>query len=253
MKQQEDLVGKVIVITGANGGLGRALAKRFAEDGDVVMLLGRSLSKVTEVAGAIGGATHAIACEVSSPDSVRAAFSEIEQLHPRIDVLINNAAVYKPVVFEEASDSDILDAVLANLAGPMFCARSAIPLLARGGHIINISSESVEDSSFPHLIPYQSSKGGLERFSQHLARELEDRAVRVTTVRAGAMVGPGSSTVMDPVAGARFFDAATARGLHLMTRGFTSYQSTLDLFRILVDSPPDIKIGLVSFQGRPVD
>src|ERR1700712_4823529 len=154
------MAGKTIVITGANGGLGRALAQRFADDGETVILLGRSLAKVQDVAAALGGHALAVECEVSSPDSVRSAFARIAQTHPVIDVLINSAAVFQPFLIEEASDAQILDSVLTNLAGPMLCVRSAIPMLAPGGHIINLSSESVK-VPLPHLIAYQSTKSGV--------------------------------------------------------------------------------------------
>jgi len=70
-------VSKVIVITGAGDGLGRALARRFARDGETVILLGRTLSKVEAVAQELGDPHFAVACDVGNPDSVRAAFAAV--------------------------------------------------------------------------------------------------------------------------------------------------------------------------------
>jgi len=246
------MANKVIVITGANGGLGRALAQRIASEGEQVVLLGRSLEKVQEVSSAIGANAMAVACEVTSPDSVRAAFAEIAKVHPQIDVLINNAAIFQPSPIEEASDEHILTGILTNLAGPMLCARSAIPMLNRGGLIINISSESV-DFPFPYLLVYQSTKAGLEQFSKGLHKELEDKGIRVTTVRAGQMVGPGSSATMDPEMGMRFFQACVARGFNPMERGVMQYESTLGLFRLLIDLPADMHIDIATYQARKPD
>ena len=67
-------MAKTIVITGAGDGLGRALARRFAKDGETVILLGRTLSKVQAVADEIGAPHLALECDVAQPDSVRAAF-----------------------------------------------------------------------------------------------------------------------------------------------------------------------------------
>ena len=78
-------------------------------------------------------------------------------------MLINNAAIFHPFLIEEATDDQIMTGVLANLAGPILCARSAIPMLNRGGHIINISSESIA-LPFPHLSVYQATKAGLRIF-----------------------------------------------------------------------------------------
>jgi len=246
------MADKVIVITGANGGLGRALAQRFAGEDEKVVLLGRSLEKVQEVASAIGENAMAVACEVTSPESVRAAFAEIAKAHPKIDVLINNAAIFQPSPIEEASDEHILTGILTNLAGPMMCSRSAIPMLNHGGLIVNISSESV-DFPFPYLLVYQSTKAGLEQFSKGLHKELEDKGIRVTTVRAGQMMGPGSSANMDPDMGMRFFQACIARGFNPMERGITQYDSTLGLFRYLVDLPADMHIDIATYQARKPD
>jgi meso-butanediol dehydrogenase / (S,S)-butanediol dehydrogenase / diacetyl reductase len=242
-------MSKVIAITGANGGLGRALAKMFCANGHSVVLLGRSLAKVGAIANEIGKGALAVACEVTSPDSVRAAFAEIAKTHPKIDVVINNAAIFQPFLLEEASDSQILDGVLTNLAGPMLVCRSAIPMMEKGGHIINLSSESVE-VPFPHLLNYQSTKAGLERFSKGLHMELEEKGIRVTVVRAGQMMGEGQSAEMDPEAAGRLFHAAAKRGIHFMERGMTAYDSATTVFRNLIDLPADMHVELVTYQGR---
>ena len=241
--------GKVVVITGANGGLGQALARSLVADGEKVVLLGRSLAKVKEVADEIGGEALPVECDVSSPDSVRAAFAAIASAHRRIDVLINNAATFAPYLIEEASDEQILGSVLTNLAGPMLTARSAIPLLDGGGLIINISSESI-DSRLPHMIGYQSTKAGVENLGRHLHAELKDRGIRVTTVRAGAMVGPGQTPQVAGDAGLRFFQEAIKRGANPMDGGLTQYSSTLQTFRTIINAPADLHFGLVTLEAR---
>lgn len=245
------MAGKIIVITGANGGLGRALARQFVSDGDKVVLLGRTLARVEEVAAPLGENAIALACEVSSPDSVRAAFARIAELHGQIDALINNAALFQMTTLEDASDDKIINAVMTNLAGPMLCARSAIPLLRAGGHIINVSSESVA-VTLPHLIPYQATKAGLEQFTRDLDLELFAKGIRVSTVRAGQMVGEGSSAELDPAAMGAFFQEAVKRGHNLMERGVSQYASVVHVFRTIIDAPADVHIGTVSFQSRPV-
>jgi len=242
------MTGKVIAITGANGGLGRALAQRFASEGEKVVLLGRSLEKVGEVASAIGGDALAVACDVTSPESVKAAFATIAETHPRIDVLINNAAIFQPFLIEEASDAQLMNGVLTNFLGPILCSRSAIPLMGKGGMIINVSSESI-DLPFAHLLIYQSTKAGLEYFSIGLQAELADRDIRTCIVRAGQMMGPGSSAEMDPVAGARFFEATVKRGLNPMERGISQYASATQVFRNVIDLPADLHVGRINFQA----
>jgi 3-oxoacyl-[acyl-carrier protein] reductase len=104
---------------------------------------------------------------------------------------------------------------------------------------------------FAHLLIYQSTKAGLERFSLGLHDELRDKGIRSTIVRAGQMYGPGSSADMDAVAGARFHEACLARGLNLTARGVTLYQSATQLFRNIIDLPADMYVDIASYQAQP--
>ena len=245
-------MSKVIVITGAGVGLGRALARRFGADGDHVVLLGRTASKVEAVAAEIGERAMAVTCDVTSADSVRAGFAAIAGRHPRIDVLINNAAIYEPFLVAEATDEQILGSLTTNLAGPIFCARSAIAMMERGGHIINVSSESV-GMHFPMLVLYQSSKAGLERFSQALYHELEPMGIRVSNVRAGQMFEEGKASPFKPEVGMRFAQACMKAGLNLMERPISHVNSVTGMFRALVDLPPDVHVENVSLHAWKVN
>jgi meso-butanediol dehydrogenase/(S,S)-butanediol dehydrogenase/diacetyl reductase len=242
-------MAKTIVITGAGVGLGRALARRFASEGETVILLGRTAAKVEVAAAEIGERAIAIGCDVSSPDAVRAAFARIAETHPKIDVLINNAAVFEPFEIADATDDQIVGAIGTNLIGPMLCARAAIPMMERGGYIINISSESI-DLPFPHLIVYQSSKAGLERFTLGLHRELEASGIRVSVVRAGQMMEEGKVWQADPAAQMRFAQAAAANGLNLRARPITQFTSVTQVFRSLIDLPPDLHAITISLHAR---
>jgi meso-butanediol dehydrogenase/(S,S)-butanediol dehydrogenase/diacetyl reductase len=242
-------MSKVIVITGAGAGLGRALARRLGGDGESVVLLGRTLAKTEAVAAEIGGDALAIACDVGAPDSVRTAFARIADRFPAIDVLINNAAVYAPFLLEDATDDQILSSVATNLTGAMLCARSAIPLMGAGAHIINVSSEGVE-LPFPHMTVYQATKAGLERFSMALYRELDPRGVRVSYVRAGQMADEDKRWDIDPAVAARFLAASTAAGLNPRERATSHVASVTQVFRSLIDLPADLHAASISLFGR---
>jgi len=242
-------MSKTIVITGAGVGLGRALARRFARDGENVVLLGRTAAKVEAVAAELGEPALAIGCDVASPESVKAAFAAIARRHPRIDVLVNNAAVYEPFLIAEATDAQILDAIATNLTGPILCARAAIPMMGRGGHILNVSSESV-GMRFPYLTLYQTSKAGLERFSESLHQELEPGGIRVTTVRAGQMIEEGKTWTVDPQVAIRFGQAAMAAGLNLRELPKSHVDSVTVVFRSLIDLPPDVHVASVNVHAR---
>ncbi|GGB99161.1 hypothetical protein GCM10011494_17010 [Novosphingobium endophyticum] len=243
-------MGKTIVITGAGAGLGRALARRFAGEGETVILLGRTLSKVQAVAEELGGNAMAVECDVASADSVRGAFAQIAERHPKIDVLVNNAAIYEPFTVAEATDRQIDSIVAINLNGPIYCCRAAIPMMEKGAQIINVGSESIV-VPFVMLSLYQATKAGLERFTEALAEELEPQGIRVTTVRAGPMYDQDKEAPgWDPDAAMRFHKGCLEKGLDLRARPMSNSNSVTGVFRSLLDLPPDVKVLHVSVGAR---
>lgn len=243
-------MGKVIVITGAGIGLGRALSRRFAKDGEIIVALGRTYAKVQALAEELGEPHFAVECDVQSPDSVRAAFAEIAKRHAKIDVLINNAAIYEPFLVKNATDDQLLAPIMTNYAGPVFTCRAAIPMMDRGAQIINVTSESVA-LEFPMLSMYMSSKAALERFSQTLHRELDPDGIRVTVVRAGPMYEEGKQMqAWDPEAAQTFYKLCLEYGIDMMKRGISQVASVTDVFRAILDLPPDLRITHVSLEGR---
>ncbi len=241
---------KVIVITGAGVGLGRALARRFVAEGERVALLGRTFAKVDALARELGAAALAVECDVASPDSVQRAFAEVKRRYEHVDVLINNAAIYEPFLISEASEAKILSMLATNLGGAILCSRAVLPLMRRGGHIINVSSESVDMLHMPQLLIYQCTKAGLERFTLGLERELEPLGVRASTVRAGAMLEPGKGWDVDPAAIMRFVGAANAAGINVIEMPKSSYVSATQLFRTLIDLPEDLHAATITLHAR---
>jgi len=242
-------VGKTIVITGAGAGLGRALARRFAKEGETLILLGRTFSKVQALAEELGSAHLAVECDVSSPGSVRAAFATIAERFATIDVLINNAAVYEPFLVANATDEQIDSIIATNLSGPIYCCRSAIPIMGRGGQIINVGSESVA-LPFAMLSLYQTSKAGLERFGEALAAELEEHGIRVTTVRAGQMFEAGKAdNGWDPQVAMEFYTRTGAKGLDLRARAISDCTNVTGVFRAVLDLPADVQLPHVSISA----
>jgi meso-butanediol dehydrogenase/(S,S)-butanediol dehydrogenase/diacetyl reductase len=240
-------VSKVIVITGAGSGLGRALARRFAVDGETVVLLGRTRSKLDAVAAEIGERAMTVACDVGSADSVRTAFAAITARFPTIDVLINNAAAVDHFEMAEATDDQVVDAITTNLTGPVLCSRAAIALIAPGGHILNVSSGAA-DQAFPGLTLYGATKAGLERFSLSLHAELAPRGINVTVVRCGQMVEDDHS--WDDPAMAERVALAAAHGLDPRKRASTRFSSVTDAFRALIDLPLDLCSASITLRPR---
>ena len=243
-------MAKTVVITGAGDGLGRALARRFASDGDTVILLGRTLSKVQAVADELGAPALAIQCDVADGDSVRAAFAAVAKLHPKIDVLINNAGIYWPFTLAEATDQLVQDLVGININGTIFCAREALPLFQGDGHVINVTSESSVLKT-PMMWLYASTKHAVELIGEMWARELGPEGIRVTTVRAGQMFDETKTSAPWPQeVSMRLGAAAAAAGINLREKGTSHYNSVTDAFRAVLDMPRDTHLNLVAINGR---
>jgi meso-butanediol dehydrogenase / (S,S)-butanediol dehydrogenase / diacetyl reductase len=242
-------MGRCIAITGAGSGLGRSLARRLGSDGDTIVLLGRTRAPLEAVAAELGGDSYPVVCDVASADSVRTAFAAIAERHPGVDVLINNAAVYQPFFVKDATDAQIGAAVMTNFAGPIYCSRAVIPMMQKGGHIINISSETV---GLPHAMfsLYQSSKAGLERFTEALHAELEPHGIRVTLVRAGQMMDADSKSPAAGELARRFAEENLKRGLDLRARPISSFTSVADVVRMLIHLPGDVNVPQLFLEAR---
>lgn len=242
-------MGKSIAITGAGTGLGRAIARRLAADGHRLALLGRRLAKVQAVADEIGGNALALSCDVTDEESVDEAFVAIAQWSPRIDVLINNAAVVEPHLVRGSSNA-LLEAMLdTNLAGPIRCVRAALPLMERGGQILNIGSKSAVDRAA--MLPYyQTAKAGLEKFNKVLRQEVSADGIRATLVRAGGMVGEDMEfAALDPALMERFTEER--RKLGLTGKGTVSrYESVAEIFPWLLALPGDVDLPEIALNAR---
>jgi NAD(P)-dependent dehydrogenase (short-subunit alcohol dehydrogenase family) len=181
---------KVIVVTGGAQGIGRAYCVRAAAEGARVVVADRADAKpaVTEIEAA-GAPALGVECDVSREEDTQRLATETLARFGRIDVLVNNAAIYgtlkrRPFMEIPVEEWDRVMAV--NLRGLFLCARAVFPAMkAQGkGKIINIAS-STFFKGVPHYIHYTTSKGGVVGFTRSLARELGDFGIRVNAIAPG--------------------------------------------------------------------
>jgi len=225
------------------------MAKRLARDGNTLVLLGRNYRKIQQVVETLGERALALSCDISDPNAVDEVFVEIARRYGKIDVLINNAGVYEPVHIRDATNTQISEALNINLAGPIYCSRAAIPLLERGGHIINIGSVTVM-TQIAMLALYQTAKAGLERFSKTLQQELAEDGIRVTLVRAGAMYDETSKLSVSPEVAQRFSEE-NSKLRHPSHRPPTSrFDSVAEPIPMLIALPADMNIPEVMLDAR---
>ena len=187
---------RTVLVTGAGGGLGRAISLAFAEAGfDVAVNYARSgddAQRTAETVRARGAQAHLVQADVTDDEAVRGMLANVIGRFGGLDVLVNNAGItrYVPLADLEAVDDDLWDRLLAvNLKGPFSCARAAAPhLKARQGSIVNVSSNSGLRPS-GSSIPYMASKAGLIMLTKCLAEALRPE-VRANAVAPGWLLTP---------------------------------------------------------------
>jgi NAD(P)-dependent dehydrogenase (short-subunit alcohol dehydrogenase family) len=246
------LAGKVAVVTGASSGIGVGVARRFLAEGASVVMLARGTQRLETVASELGERALPITADVGDPDSVRAAFARIGERFGKLDVLVNNAGIYKPCAVEKLSDHEIERQIATNFAGPVYTSRAAIPLLraAGGGDIVNTSSESTLNP-FPMLSLYVSTKAALEAFGRVLAQELRDDDIRVTTLVQGTAAGVGNGATdwsWEPEHAAAAIQLWTERGLLaqvLGRHGGQDVDAVGDVLVFIVTRPRTQKLDMV--------
>src|SRR5919202_1975677 len=184
------LRGKVVMITGASRGLGRALTLACAEEGANVVKTSRSAESFEPVFEEDGGtrvAVLAIPADIARSTDVERLIDAAVERFGRIEVLINNAGLLGPrVPIEEYPEDEWRKVLEANLTGPFLLTKAVIPYMSEGGSIINITS-GVSIEGRPRWGAYSVSKFGLEGLTQILAAELEEHGIRVNSLDPGSM------------------------------------------------------------------
>jgi 2-hydroxycyclohexanecarboxyl-CoA dehydrogenase len=188
-KRMLGLEGRVALVTGAAGGIGRAICDRFVKEGIQVIAADidrRGLDEMSSEVDSGRGRIFPVALDITDFNSVGTAVEDIIERFGRIDILVNNAGwdVAKP--FLETSP-DFWDKVLAiNLKGPLNLHRTILPRMieAGGGKVINIASDAGRVGSSGESV-YSACKGGLIAFTKSVARECASKNIRLNAVCPG--------------------------------------------------------------------
>jgi NAD(P)-dependent dehydrogenase (short-subunit alcohol dehydrogenase family) len=187
--RQGRLLGKVAVVTGGSRGIGLAVAEALAAEGCAVALAGRNaraLRAATRQVESHGVAVLARRCDVRDPKAVAALFTTVRRRFRRLDILFNNAGIAHPLRnVEKLPLKNWREVLETNLTGMFLCAKAAIPLMRRGGTIVNNLSISAKQV-FPGNAAYDASKHGALGLTRTLREELRTRGIRVIALLPGA-------------------------------------------------------------------
>lgn len=193
------LVNKVAFVTGAGQGMGRAMVRRFAEEGAAVVAADINLDAAREtIEGLPAGRALALACNVADSASVAAAMAAVVERFGRLDVLVNNAGVGSVDAFLDTPDEHWQRVIGVNLTGVFLCSREAARLMhqsGQGGVIVNLSSTAAISGEGPSH--YCASKAGVMGLTRSLARELAASQIRVNTIVPGPTNTPMMAGIPD--------------------------------------------------------
>ncbi|WP_448955904.1 benzoate diol dehydrogenase BenD [Labrys neptuniae] len=181
--------GKVLVVTGAAQGIGRAVAIRAAQEGGRVLFVDRA-DFVAEVAAQAEGETAAFNADLETYEGAAAAMRFAADKFGGVDILINNvggAIRMRPYLEFEPQQIDA--EIRRSLMPTLYCCHAVLPLLVRrgGGTIVNVSSNATRGI---HRVPYSAAKGGVNAITQALAMEMAGFGIRVVATAPGGTEAP---------------------------------------------------------------
>jgi NAD(P)-dependent dehydrogenase (short-subunit alcohol dehydrogenase family) len=180
------LQGRVALITGGAQGIGEACARRFAREGAPLVIADIDDARGQALAAELGALY--VHCDVGDKAQVEALVAQAMAAHGRIDVLVNNAGIFKAADFLDITEADF-DAVLrVNLKGAFLVAQAVAREMARAGRgsIVNMSSVNGV-MAIPSIASYNVSKGGINQLTRVMALALADRGIRVNAVAPGTI------------------------------------------------------------------
>lgn len=208
-----DFSDRVLLLTGAGGGIGRAIAQVFHDAGASILLADIREDAVRAAARSLdstGARTAPMKYDAGRADDAEAAVRVCLERFGRLDYLVPAAAIYEDQSFLEMTDEHWRKTLAVNLDGVFYICRRAIPVMPERGAVVTIASEAAHAGSSIGHCHYGASKGGVLTLTRSLARELAPR-LRVNTVSPGAidtpmitdLMGSRGSTILDGIPQAR--------------------------------------------------
>ena len=180
--------GKVVLITGASSGIGKATAVKVADAGATVLLVARSVDKLEEAKREIetaGGVAHIHRCDMSDMEDVERMAEEVLAYHGQVDILVNNAgrSIRRSVKLSYERFHDYERTMQINYFGALKLILALLPSMQarKSGHIVNVSSIGAQTNP-PRFSAYVASKSALDAFSRVIASEVVDDGVDITTI-----------------------------------------------------------------------
>lgn len=193
-----DLTGRTALVTGASGGIGRAIALALSDAGARVALSGTREAVLQEVAATLKGESAIVACNLSDPAAVDALVGLAEAALGPIDILVANAGITRDKLLIQMKDEDWNEVINVNLGSYFRLAKTAVRgmMKRRHGRIIGITS-IVGVTGNPGQANYCASKAGMIGFTKSLAQEVASRSITANTIAPGFIESPMTDGLPD--------------------------------------------------------
>lgn len=178
------LTGKTILVTGASSGIGRAVAVSCSQMGAVLIITGRNANRLSETAGMLSGTNHRQFCADLTNES---ELSALVDMLPKLDGVVSNAGIAKPLVLQLTDPEDIIETMQINALAPINLMRLLVQnkKLNKGASLVFISSINGNNCAYVGSSVYGASKAALTGFMKGLALELAPRSIRVNCINPG--------------------------------------------------------------------
>ena len=202
------LDGKVAFVTGGSRGIGAAIARRLASEGAAVSITYSSSSDDAE--GVIGdiarleGRGVAIRADSADTEAVKAAVASTANRFGRLDILVNNAAMFRVGLIDDFSLEDIDQMLAINVKSLFVAIQESLRFMGKGGRIINIGSVSSDYMPIPGVSVYAATKGAVTSMTRALARDLGSREITINNVQPGRIdtaMNPANGPMADQIRG----------------------------------------------------
>ena len=186
-----DLTGKGALVTGASGGIGKAIAKAVHAQGATVVISGTNKEKLEALAGELGDRVFVLPCDLRDRAAVAKLGEEAEKALGKVDILVNNAGITHDNLFMRMKDEEWDDVIAVNLTSVFVLTRTILRNMMRRryGRIVNIASISGVLGN-PGQPNYAASKAGLVGMTKSLAREVSARGITANCIAPGFISTP---------------------------------------------------------------
>ncbi len=193
-----DLTGKIVLVTGASGGLGQAIATRLHQQGANVIISGTRVAVLEQLRNKLQDRCHIIACNLNDSESTEKLVTQAEEKFGQLDILVNNAGLTRDGLMMRMHDDDWNNVINVNLGSVFRLSRAAIKgmMKRRWGRIINITS-IVGITGNPGQANYAASKAGIIGMSKSLAAEVASRGITVNCIAPGFITSPMTDALND--------------------------------------------------------